>query len=193
MAPINRHHQMNTIVELFNEYQDPAEAQELFEQMRNCLPAPTSPEDAVAYITRFRRQVGPMVVDGHPTCLCANVWEACHQIEVMGRRRLRWAVPLLTRLLYHQDPDFDTCPEYAVHVQAAAARALGAIGDMRAIPPLLAKLDEGPTYAPFSEGTEDLAVLRVELDDAVVAAVEALDTLGANLVDGGRSSEEIAD
>ncbi len=181
---------MKTTTQLFNEYEDPEEAERLFEDVRRCLPGVSSPTEAVSYILRFRQQVGPMVVDGYPTCLCANVWEACHQIEAMGQRRLRWAVPLLSRLLTHEDPDFDNCPEYVVQIQAAAARALGAIGDLRAVPPLLAKVDDGPTYAPFfSDSGEELATLRVELDDAVVAAMEALDTLGNALVNTADPSD----
>lgn len=175
---------MITAQQLFNEYQDPEEARELFQEMRSVRSSISTPADAVAHILRFRQEVGPMIVGGKPTCLCANVWEACHQIEAIGRRRLRWAVPLLARLLYHQDPEFDTCPEYAVRIQAAAARALGDIGDPRAIPPLLAKLEDGPTYAPMAVGEEVLAGLRVELDEAVVAALGALEALGAALVDG---------
>ena len=175
---------MATAHELFNEYQDPEEAQGLFEEMRQVRSCISTPADAVAQIRRFRQEVGPMMIGGRPTCLCANVWEACHQIEAMGRRRLRWAVPLLARLLFHQDPDFDACPEYAVRLQAAAARALGEIGDPRAIPPLLAKLEEGPTYAPLAAGDEVLTGIRIELDEATVAAMAALDALGAALVDG---------
>ena len=177
-------HRIDTPTELFNEYRDPEEARQLFHDMRQCRADISRPVEAVAHIMRFRDEVGPMVVDGQATCLCANVWEACHQIAAMGKRRLRWAVPLLTRLLYHQDPDFEGCPEYAVRVQAAAARALGEIGDPRAVPPLLAKLEEGPVYAPLAAGGEEVGALRVELDDAVVAALDALDSLGASLVDG---------
>lgn len=175
---------MSQSVELFNEYQDPEEAQELFKEMRRYHPEISTSSEAIAHIMRFRQEVGPMIVDGKPTCLSANVWEACHQIEAMGKWHLRWAVPLLVRLLYHQDPDFETCPEYAVKVQAAAARALGEIGDVRAIPALLAKVEDGPTYAPFRAGGEAFEWLRVELDEAVIAASEALDALGAHLVDG---------
>lgn len=175
---------ISEVAQLFNEYQDPEEARELYEEMRRVDPEIQCPADAIEQIARFREEVGPMMVDGLPTCLCANVWEACHQIRAMGKRRLRWAVPLLTRLLYHQDPDFDSCPEYAVSVQAAAAAALGEIGDTRAVPPLLAKLEDGPTYAPFRAGGERFGALRVELDDAVLAALDALDSLGAQLVDG---------
>jgi hypothetical protein len=177
---------MNAAIELFNEYQDPAEARQLFDEMRQLRPEIATPADAVAHILGFRREVGPMIVDGRPTCLCANVWEACHQIAAMGKRRMRWAVPLLARLLFHQDPDFESCPQYAVQIQAAAARALGAIGDTRAIAPLLARIEDGPTYVTLAEDDE-LGGLRVELDEAVVAARAALESLGASLVNGPAS------